>query len=365
MYKLQACRLISAIKHVRIRKKSIFFSSIRSLQLTERSPNRTKMHKTVVQIGAQNPPKERQINRNVPVATRRATNNSNNNRLVITNDRQYKDIRNIDLEKSRSLDSEYEIYQSAGNEFDKSRSFDEKYTDSSEQIKYLDDNRSYRVDQVYTKYSKQVPNAQTKTNSPQNYGNRMYEHDSVYDSMSRKAIECSPLMNYKRDKQQQQQAQPQQSLQLQQQQQQSLTKHHHSRRERSPNLNREPIYRSMAKSFDHLQTAISSQPHQVLTSTQSMRDYSPSKRIVVNQSATLNASPSSDYDLNASDFNIDYGIRGNVKTDKDSKHVSEYYFGNKAKADAFLNQRRRESTKAISKTHLTGTASAAGRYLRN
>ncbi|XP_031618634.1 uncharacterized protein LOC116337843 [Contarinia nasturtii] len=291
----------------------------RSLQLTERSPNRTKMHKTVVQISGNNGQKERQINRvaSALVNRRLINTNGNNNRLTVTNERQYKDVRNADLEKSRSLDSEYERFQgNSRTEFDKSRSFDENYSDQLAQSKYLD---SYQ-----NNMKQSIP---MKPGSPQNYGNRYYEHDVIYDK-SRKSLTRSPLMAYKHDGKN------------------AHAKHQQIRGkrddERSPNLNRESMYRSMTKSFDHLQSAIPAQSIQQNAS--SMRDHSPTKRVHSNHK---NASFGSDYDLNASDFNVSYDIRGNGKNDKEAKLMSEYYFGNaKANAESYLNQRRRDTTKA-------------------
>lgn len=307
----------------------------RSLQLTERSPNRSKMHKTVVQIsgnnGQQQQQKERPINRVASTSANRrfVNNNGNNNRLTVTNERQYKDVRNADLEKSRSLDSEYERYQgNSRTEFDKSRSFDENYSDQVTQLKYLDN---------YPNNIKQLA-APVKPGSPQNYGNRYYDHEMIYDK-SRKALTRSPLMTYKHE----------------------ATKNIHPKHgsvrgkregERSPNLNRESVYRAMTKSFDHLQSVIpSSQQIQ-------NRDHSPTKRLHSNHK---NALPGSDYDLNASDFNVSYDMRGNGKNgdnlSKEAKLMSEYYFGNKANAESYLNQRRRETTKA--------SATPSARYLRN
>lgn len=317
------------------------FKCLRSLQLTERSPNRSKMHKTVVQISGSNAPKERPTNRVVSTSVNRRFANgttNNNNRLTVANDRQYKDIRNVDLEKSRSLDSEYERYQNnSRTDFDKSRSFDENYGDQVTQPKYMDS---------YGNNAKQAAAAAAaaKPDSPKSYGNRFYDHDMIYDK-TRKSLTHSPLMNYKHD------------------QKAALAKLQQPRGkregERSPNLNRENIYRAMTKSFDQLQSAISSVQQMQSASVQSIRDHSPTKRMHKNHTSALakNASPGSDYDLNASDFNVSYDIRGNGKSDKDAKLMSEYYFGNKANAESYLNQRRREPTKA--------SATQSTRYLRN
>lgn len=290
----------------------------RSLQLTERSPNRTRLHKTVVQISGNNAPKERPANRiaTAPPNRRFVSNNVNNNRLAITNERQYKDVRNADLEKSRSLDSEYERYQNnARSDFDKSRSFDENYGDQVVQPKYMDS------------YANNM--APAKPNSPR--GMRGYEHEVAYDK-SRKTMQHSPLLSYKHD---------QKSMHAKMQQPMRGKREG----ERSPILNRDAMYRSITKSFDHLQTVAQQLP----------RDPSPTKRMHANHSAMLakNVSPGSDYDLNASEFNVSYDIRNGKSDAKDPRH--EYYFGGNANAESYLNQRRRDTTKA--------TPSA--RYLRN
>lgn len=292
------------------------------------------MHKTVVQISGNNGQKERPINRVASTSANRrfVNNNGNNNRLAVTNERQYKDVRNADLEKSRSLDSEYERYQgNSRTEFDKSRSFDENYSDQVAQSKYIDNYPNNLIKQ----------SAPVKPGSPQNYGNRYYDHEMIYDK-SRKSLTRSPLMTYKHEPKPT--AHPKHA---------SASVRGKREGERSPNLNRETMYRAaMAKSFDHLQSAIPS-AQQLLQS----RDHSPTKRV---HSNPKNASPGSDYDLNASDFNVSYDIRGNGKSDnmsKEAKLMSEYYFGNKTNAESYLNQRRRDTTKA--------SATPSARYLRN
>lgn len=328
------------------------FQIRRSLQLTERSPNRTTVHKTVVQIGANNVPKERLNNKvAAPIMNRRFANNGNNNRLAVNNDRQYKDLRNMDLEKSRSLDSEYEKYQGNSRmDFDKSRSFDENYGEkSSNQSKYLEHND----------YPGSKSGQPTKTNSPQNYGNRLYEPDVMYDN-ARKPMSHSPLMGYQRE------SQP--------------IDHHHPQlgrnsRRRSPNLNRESIYRSMAN-FDLLPSQQQQQQHHA-SAAQSIRDHSPTKRLTGNTQSTAlsanNSSFSSDYELISSDFDVHYKIRGNVKNDnlndEKTKLASDYYYG-KANADQYLNQRRRDASKSNNKSHMarlsaSSSAAPSARYLRN
>lgn len=335
------------------------------------------MHKTVVQIsGGSNAQKERIVNRvALTSANRRYVNNNNNNnnnsngnnntnnRLAVTKERQYKDLRNADLEKSRSLDSEYERYQgNARTEFDQSRSFDENYSGQVAQSKYLDS---------YTNSVKQtvaaaaasppppLPLTQLQSQSqpqpldspPNNYSNRYYDSELVYDK-SRKSLTRSPLIGYKHEPKN------------------SHAKHTQSVRggkrdgERSPNLNRDNVYRSITKSFDHLQSAIATQQQQIQSaSMQAMREHSPTKRAhSQNHMSALvrNMSPGSDYDLNASDFNVSYDIRSGKgdMLNKEAKLMSEYYFGGKSNAESYLNQRRRETAKA-------SPTPPSARYLRN
>lgn len=246
---------------------------------------------------------------------------------MVNNDR-YKDSRSTDLEKSRSLDSEYEKYQY--NDFDKSRSFDEEYSDGT----YLDGNRAYNVDQTYTKTNKQM--CQPRQSSPQNYGSRLYDHDMSYD-MARKTLERSPLMDYKR--------------------QQQAKYSNRSTRDRSPNIGRDAAYRSMAKSFDHGQ------------SQQIIRDHSPSNMYGTKSHSVMgnNSSPVSEYDVKACDYSTDYNVRSNIVNDeliKEAKLVTEFLYGNKGKAEAYLNQRRRDTSKS-NRSHVTGTNASSGRYIRN
>lgn len=269
----------------------------------------------------------------------------------MTNEQRYKENRNADLEKSRSLDSEYERYQYS--DFDKSRSFDEDYGEHNIN-KYSDDNRSFSIDQVYSK-------GQRKVNDPSNYKNsgggsnaRLYDHELMYE-MSRS--QRSPVIdNYKR-------------------QQQKLGVNVRTSRKRSPNLNRESSYRTMTRNID---------PSKVY------RDPSPSNvsTIVVNHSTTLgnsggHTSPGSDYDGNAGDYDYDYesSVRGNAINEeliKEAKLVTDFLYGNSNKsnkADTYLNSHRRRDTKPTSnRSHASAgsnavpsssSAVASARYIRN
>lgn len=293
------------------------------------------MHKTVVQISGNNMPKERQVidQRNAIASASAANrkflnstngnnsnNNSNINRLTISN--KYKDIRNIDLEKSRSLDSEYDKYHSNIRiEFDKSRSFDENYGESTnQQGKYAE----------HVNYPRNIKHSQ---NSPQKYGNR---NDMLYDK-NRKSIIPLPLLNYKQE----------------QHQANMKAQHMCNNREQSPNSKLEPIYKAVTKSYEHLQSAISAQHPQQQQYSSLMHTISPTKRISIKSSA----SPHSDYDLTASDFNVDHDL-------------CSYYSGKNI--ETFSNQRRRETMKLMNKNHATGIPTSSSpstvstaRYLRN
>lgn len=347
--------------HVFIRLCAIFYVYFslfltRSLQLTERSPNRNKMHKTVVQIsGGSNGQKERTVSRVASTSANRRYVNSNNgnnnganNRLAVK-ERQYKDLRTTDLEKSRSLDSEYDRYQgNAGRtEFDQSRSFDENYSEQVAQSKYLD---SYANNVKQTTAAAAAAVAQPPPLSDSQSNN--YDSELVYDK-SRKSLTRSPLIGYKHEPKNQHAKMHSQSVR--------------GKRdgERSPNLNRDNIYRSITKSFDHLQSAIASQQQQIQSaSMQAMREHSPTKRAhSQNHMSALvkNMSPGSDYDLNASDFNVSYDIRGGKgeMLSKEAKLMSDYYFGGgKTNTESYSNQRRREMAKASPQP-------PSARYLRN
>lgn len=251
-----------------------------------------------------------------------------------------KDNRNLDLEKSRSLDNEYDSkynkYNPA-NDFDKSRSFDDDYAERAGK-KYLDDGRSFSNDQVYAKGG----GGSGKQTSPQMaYGNRLYDHDAMMFDMARKSMERSPLLDYRR----QQQQQRQQANRM---------------RDRSPNSSgggggggSDQMYR-MSRSYEQ-QTPANNNNNNHMNMNVNRRDQSPSK-IIVNHTLMANhASPGSEYD-------VEYDPRMNEELIKEAKIVTEFLYGNKAKAEAYMNQRRRGDAKQLSQ--IAGTPSS-GRYIRN
>lgn len=303
------------------------------MQLAERSPNRNRSHKSVVHItgnttGTQH--KDKQSNRiasnsmasstNRRYITPNPNNSNSHNRLTVNADRQY--------EKAHSLDTEYDKY--ANNiriNFDKSHSLDESYGgETAKPKKYVD----------HINYSQQP--AVNHSNSPQKYSGRSYEPDGAMYERARQSMLYSPLM-YKRDNQ---------------------SAHHvrvNSRDQTVANLGVEPIYRTMAKSFDHLQSAISG-GHQCAIGVESR---SPTKRI---GKIPVNTSPGSDFEYNASDFNVDYDVRRNVNNDRIG-----FYGGQNPDTMSFAsNQRRRDTKKIANKptivTTLSPSAATTSRYLK-
>lgn len=282
-------------------------------------------HKVVVKLG--NVLKERpsyQQVRNAPAAPPASRANARQRQPAERYAAPPKDTRNLDLEKSRSLDSEYEQFTkyNPATDFDKSRSFDDDYNERGNGgNKYLDDGRSFSNDQVYAKNP--APNKQT---SPQTYGSRLYDHEMMYD-MARKVMERSPILEFRRQQQRQQQ---------------------NRNRDRSPNSNGDQMYR-MNRSFE-----------QPPPQNQSRRDQSPSKIVVNHALMAGHPSPGTEYD-GPPEYETDFDPRMNEELIKEAKIVTEFLYGNKAKAEALLNQRRRE---AKPMSQIAGTPSS-GRYIRN
>lgn len=308
------------------------------MQLAERSPNRNRTHKSVVHItGNAGQPNDKQLNRVASTTAAAAAAAANrryispnvnsvgsHNRLTVTTDRQY--------EKAHSLDTEYDKY--ANNvrlNFDKSHSLDESFGGETAKPK------KYAEHSNYPAPAPQPPPA-NHSGSPQKYGGRLYEPDGGMYERMRQAMLYSPLM-YKRDQQ--------------------PTTHHvrvSARDQSAANLGVEPIYRTMAKSFDHLQSAIGGgHPYGAAVESRS-----PTKRMA---KLPANASPSSDYEYNASDFNVDYDMRRNVNNDRVG-----FYGGQNPDTMSFAaSQRRRDAKKVPNKTTIAATLSpsaATKRYLR-
>lgn len=254
-----------------------------------------------------------------------------------------KDFRMPDNDKSKSFDSEYDKYQyNIKTEFDKSRSFDDDYG-TQKPIKSVNESRSFSNERVCSK----VSNVKSSTNgggasqaqppaqkqSPQSYGSRLYEHEMMYD-LARKAMDRSPIMEFRR--------------------QQQIQRNHNASggrnsRERSPNKassnEQQQLYRPFNRNTDQ---------------SLNRRDLSPNDTLSVMPTVnylTNNSSPSSEFD-------VQYEIGSDMMDDeliREAELVTEFLYGNKARAEAYLNQRRKDNKNI---TQMAGTPSS-GRYIRN
>lgn len=157
----------------------------RSLQLSERSPNR-QAHKVVVRVG--NVPKNQPIYAQVrkPGGYRSSSNNPDYARPS--------QIRlEIEGKKPRSFDViDYERPIDYEQEFDKSKSFDDEYYNNYDRLTFHNDQRSYSHDRVYAQIDfNSLPRSENV-----NYGYAPGATDmSAYDVPKMRAPR-SPLMNY-------------------------------------------------------------------------------------------------------------------------------------------------------------------------
>lgn len=188
----------------------------RSLQLSERSPNRSQLQKVVVRIG------------NTPAAPQ-STNNTSNERtkhrdkpdyvhtrskttLIIPSKHNAQSLRNSDnsLQSSAQtksfemLDFNGKISVDCGFESDsKSKSFDDDFCFNTKVTRngnsnrnVFSGNRAFSQDRVLTVPSSSAAASKSLRNSPRNYGSRLYDHDILYDVANRRAATRSPLMNF-------------------------------------------------------------------------------------------------------------------------------------------------------------------------
>lgn len=264
------------------------------------------------------------------------------------------DFRPSDIDKSKSFDVEYEKYHfNIKSEFDKSRSFDDDYG-TQRPVKSVNDSRSFSNDRVYSKISSKSNKSHHQTSSgakqqqhqqspQQSYGSRLYEHEMMYD-LARKAMDRSPIMEFRR-------------------QQQKQHRGGRSSRERSPSkasaaeqLMYRPFNRSVDQSLNH------------------RRDLSPNDSLIKGNYYTTHSSPGSEFDANYDDIGGGSGGGSennimNAELIREAEIVTEFLYGNKAKAEAYLNQRRKDS-KNITQT-LAGNGGggggtpSTGRYIRN
>lgn len=184
-------------------------SPYRSLQLSERSPNRSQLQKLVVRIGntpapqsTTNPSKHREkpdyvharskTTLNMPAKySSQSLRNSDNS---LTNSTQAKSFEMLDFNGKSSVDYGFES-DSKSKSFDDDFCFNTKVTRNGGNIRNaFAGNRAFSQDRVLNL----PPTAASKSlrNSPRNYGSRLYDHENLYDVSSRRAATRSPLLNY-------------------------------------------------------------------------------------------------------------------------------------------------------------------------
>ncbi|XP_055912249.1 uncharacterized protein LOC129946187 [Eupeodes corollae] len=196
----------------------------RSLQLTERSPNRS--HKIMVCVGQPIPPNQPPIyhqsslrssqNSAFPPVIRTTTNPQ---QILVTNANSNRNTRSSEVDKSRSFDFDYGTYSNQNvpsrlDFVDKSRSFDEDYRETSNNngnasinMRYLQTTdvpglrKMRKTSPVPSPQSSGTGSSTTlgpRQTSPQNYGTRLCDHELTYD-MLRRSLDRSPIMDFSRD----------------------------------------------------------------------------------------------------------------------------------------------------------------------
>lgn len=270
----------------------------RSLQLTERSPSRAHGNKTVIKIvgsAKERTPPHLRANPPPVVASVRSAGSRSRHATA----EWPRDAAKADIEKSRSLDSDYDCYQC--NDFDKSHSFDEDFADSAG-CRHLDDSRSYSIDQMHSK------------------GKQKSQSLRVHDSS--RAAPRGPNAPVKQ--------------------------RYRIGHERTPKP--EPAYRNPARALDQPQYQ------------KALRDHSPSKLHAMHSSFGSNTSSGYEYDDGRAAYSDDYELRDGALNDeliKEAKLVSNFLYGGKAKADTLSNQRRADAKPSRKGA---APAAAAGRY---
>lgn len=291
----------------------------RSLQLSERSPNRSQLQKVVVRIGntpipqstvSSNQMKHKEkpdyvhsrskttINMPSSKYNLQSLRNSDNS---LPSSSQAKSYEMLDFNGKTSMDYGFES-DSKSKSFDDDFCFNTKVTrNGNGNRNVFSGNRAISQDRVLA-----VPSQVSKSlrNSPRNYGSRLYDHDVLYDVASRRAATRSPIMNFSN--------------------RMSLVNLPFSR-ERSPGAGR----RSRDKERDNYKKQTSNSFLKPRTTT------------------TPNRSP------NRSPSDSDDSINESAnKVLKDKSLVAEYLFGLKRKQQANLNRSGIQS----------GTPSSSGRY---
>lgn len=184
---------------------------IRSLQLSERSPNRSQLQKVVVRIGNTPAPQSTATTNlskhrekpdyahtrskttlNMPSKYNSQSLRNSDNSLPGSS--QAKSYEMLDFNGRGSMDYGFES-DSKSKSFDDDFCFNTKVTrNGSNTRNAFSGNRAFSQDRVLLA----PPTAVSKSlrNSPRNYGSRLYDHDVLYDVATRRAATRSPIMNF-------------------------------------------------------------------------------------------------------------------------------------------------------------------------
>lgn len=286
----------------------------RSLQLSERSPNRSQLQKVVVRIG-NTPAPQSTTTANVTKHREKPDHAHTRSKTTLNMPSKYnaQSLRNSDLSLTSSAQAKsFEMLDFNGPDYgfesdSKSKSFDDDFCFNTKIARngngnrsVFSGNRAFSQDRVLM-----VPQNISKSlrNSPRNYGSRLYDHDILYDVTNRRAANRSPIMNF------------------------------NNRPPTNPPLSRERSPVGGRRSRDRERDNYKKQP--------SNNFLKPRTTTTPNRSP--NRSPSD------SDDSINESAN---KVLKDKSLVAEYLFGLKRKQQANLNRSGTQS----------GTASSSGRY---
>ncbi|CRK90307.1 CLUMA_CG004021, isoform A [Clunio marinus] len=181
----------------------------RSLQLSERSPNRSQLQKLVVRIGntpalqttatTTTTPKHREKPDYVHIRSKTTlsmpskynSQNLRNSDNSLPTSTQTKSYEMLDFNNKSNIDYDYES-DSKSKSFDDDLALNTKISRGGTR-NVFSGNRAFSQDRVLM-----VPPTATKSlrSSPRNYGSRLYDHDILYDVNTRRAATRSPIMNF-------------------------------------------------------------------------------------------------------------------------------------------------------------------------
>lgn len=189
-------------------------SPFRSLQLSERSPNRSQLQKVVVRIGNTPAPQSSNNTSNVPkhrdkpdyvharskttlnMPSKHNAQSLRNSDNSLQSSTQAKSFEMLDFNGKTSMDYGFES-DSKSKSFDDDFCFNTKVTrNGNNNRNVFSGNRAFSQDRVLTVPPSAAAASKSLRNSPRNYGSRLYDHDVLYDVASRHAATRSPLMNF-------------------------------------------------------------------------------------------------------------------------------------------------------------------------